>query len=459
MGKILPLLNTVIGFGLYCLALVLLLTRFFEFPLNKNFLLPFISVALLPYVIDIIYFQFIVLSQLSWTLVITLALITAKRASENHFFSIYTALSTLLLFLSVGGYPASINLYATATVLYLLKQYSNCSNITKLLKQSIPFAVSLIISLALLYITYKWLMAHKMMLHLYNNETAGIMDLFLKIFPTIKLSLISLYQPQPFFNLTYKIISSSIILYSFIILCIKSKPKERPLIFVFFLIILLAVKFSAWLTNETPENYFSQYDPAAFMVRADFYAVPILILFALATLFTSKTIHKNIAFLLSLLLVLSNINADLSFSKASVLGFKSEALLQERINNRLQSSPAYNRYKLYTIVQAGELPMRRHFYQPGIKEKYGYYTLDVPFTRHWIAFEYYNFFAPFTFVREGTAINPEDFSTQMTNFLSQEIQTWPSPYSTYVDDNYGIIALTPKGKSMLTEQFRQLGTH
>ena len=459
MGKMLPILNTLLGFTFYGIALVLLTTRFFTFPVTKNTYLFLPTVAILPYITDIIYFQFIVLSQLSWPFVVTLALLAGKKATHTSHFIIFTTLCTLLLFIAISGYPASVNLFVTASCLYLILQYDTNANFKELTKQALPFIISFIISFTVLYGVHAWLLKNNMMMNMYNNQTVKIQDLFLKIFPTIKLSLISLLQPQPFFNLTYKLTSSAILLIFFIVL-LKNKKEKNALFLtaVLLLILLLCLKFSAWLTNETPDNYFAKYDPAAFMVRTDFYAIPLTLLFALSYTTATNNLYKNIVTFLSAILLLGSLNADLTFSKTHLLGFKAEALLQQRINNRIQEMPAYNRYSYYTITQAGEIPLRKRYYQPTIGEKYGYYTLETPYTRYWITFEYYNFYEPYNFVREGTTINPQDISPEMINFLTQKIKSWPSPDSLYVDDIHGIIALTPQGKNMLTSQFKQLGT-
>lgn len=82
--------------------------------------------------------------------------------------------------------------------------------------------------------------------------------------------------------------------------------------------------------------------------------------------------------------------------------------------------------------------------------------LQAPYTRHWIAFEYYNFYAPYDYVREGTAIRPEEITPQMADFLTKRVKTWPSADSVYVDKNYAVIALTQRGKELLTRQFELL---
>lgn len=454
MGKILPILNILLGLLLYALALTLLYTRFFNWPINKFTFFAVITAASLPYINEILYFQFIVFSQLSWPLFTVLALLCAKKASSQHFY-MYTFLAYILLTVIIGGYPACINLFVTAGILELIK---NATTFKNWIKKSIPYGLSVLFAFATLYIIHKWLSSNHFMLNLYNNHTPNINELIAKIVPTTISALKSMLQIQPFFPLNFKLTTSALsLLYAICKIKQASNFNQKILTAVNLLILLLCLKFSAWLTTETPDNYFAHYDPAAFMVRTDFYAIPCLILYCLTELAQSSIkALKNISFALCCVLFSINIKSDLNFSKVHLFGFKSEALLQERINERIQENPHYNPQKLYTIVQAGELPARTHFYQKSPLEKYGYYMLQVPYTRHWIAFEYYNFYAPKNFVKEGTSINPEQITPQMIDFLSYKMGVWPSDKALYVDDNYAIIALTKQGKTTISEQFQSI---
>jgi len=457
MGKILPILNILIGLLLYAAALVLLYSRFFEFSVHKSAVIPLLVAATLPYINEILYFQFIVFSQLSWPLVLVFALICAKKASSTPHFFLYTGLSFILLLLSLGGYPATINFYMTATCLWIIRKQTKNVSMHNLLKIISPFAISLLAAFLSLYLIYNWLSAHHLMMNLYNNQTPAIKDLILKIIPTIGLSLQSLIQPQPFFSLSFKLITSTIIILFIAQLLHTTHSKKQFIILVVMLpILFLCIKFSAWLTTETSANYFAKYDPAAFMIRTDFYAVPCLILFCLTILREKKNILRNLSLILSGLLFINSTVANFNFAKVHLFGFHAEELLQQRLNARIQEHLNYNPKTMYTIIQAGELPLRHRYYQSQKHEKYGYYTLQIPYFRHWIAFEYYNFWEPTPFVKEGTAIDPTEINKEMIDFLSQKITLWPQPNSVYIDNNYGIIALTSKGKSMLTDQFNSI---
>jgi len=453
MGKILPVLNILFGFLFYTLALVLLYTRFFEFEVQKSSIITIITVAILPYINEILYFQFIVFSQLTWPLIVTFALLAAKKAYQSKHFIFYTALCFLFLFSAIGGYPASANLFVTGACLKLIQKIAEKNSLKNLIKQGLPYLISLCLSFALIYVIYQNLQQQHLMLNLYNNQYLSLGDLILKILPTIKLSLISLIQPQPFFSLSYKILTTLIIV-GFVCLeiCKTKNIKERITICLLLVLLFLCLKFSAWLTNDIKGDFFADNDPSSFMVRTDFYAIPCLMLFAITMLTRSKQLIKNLTLLLTGLILWASINADFSFSKTHILGFTAEANLQQRLNARLLEHENYNPETYYTVVQAGELPLRRKYYMQKPFEKYGLYTLNTPYSRHWIAFEYYNFYEPFPFVREGTFIDPADITPTMADFLSH-IKTWPHAQSVYMDDNYAIMALTPDGKKLLTEQF------
>ena len=460
MGKILPILNIFLGLAVYALALVLLYTRFFEFKLQPHTVLILLAAGLLPYINEILYFQFIVFSQLTWTLIITFALICCKKATSSEHFILYTLVGFFILLFCIGGYPAAANLFVTATILWLISQCNSQSTIKSLFLKALPFAISLVISFLVLYLIHGWLMNHHLMMNLYNNQTISFKELIAKIIPTILGSFKSLIQPQPFLPLVLKLIlSGTFLLYIVKEICTAKNTSQKLTLIGLFIILLLGLKFSAWLTHEATDTDFAKYDPILYMVRTDFYTIPCLMLFILTKLSQTKTkLFKNITFLAAISLIFLSIKADLYFAKIQNLGFMAEGLLQQRINERLQENPAYNDKNLYTVVQAGELPLRARYYQPTPLEKYGYYTLQIPYGRHWIAFEYYNFFEPTPFVKEGTTIQLDE-SSEITEKIAEfipQIAVWPSQRSLYMDDNNAILALTPKGKQMLTEQFKPI---
>lgn len=457
MGKILPILNILIGFLLYSLALLLLCTRFFKFSIHKLSIPFLIAVATLPYITEITYFQFIVFSQLSWPLIITFSLLAAQKSLSSPHYIAYTLLSAILLSLALGGYPACINMYVTAGMLWLIKQTKNSSSLKKLLFTALPYATSIILAFISLYFIYNWLQNHHLMMKLYNNQAASPYDLLSKLIPSMGISIKSLLQPFPFLSLALKFIIFTI----FVLLIITEMPsykKYQKLTFGGMLcILLLCLKFSSWLVNENPKDYLSINDPAKYMIRADFYAIPCLMLYALNTIATHKQkLLHNISYILASCLIFININNNITYCKTSLLGFKAETLLQERINNRIQEDKRYLRNNYYTIVQTGDLPLRHRYYLKNPLEKYGYYTLNAAYSRFWVPAEYYNFFEPTAFVKSGGPIHPNDINTPIIDFVKYEVKLWPALNAIYLDDKYAIIVLSPTGKNSLKKQFQQI---
>ncbi len=455
---ILPVLNTILGFAFYSLTIVLLFSRFFEFDYNTpSAFLTVATVASLPYINEITYFQFIILSQLLWTFTIFLSLFTAKKAFYSNPV-IYTTLSTLLLFLSIGGYPASANLFVIATVLYLLKNYSGTQNLSETLKKSIPFAISILISFISLYFVYQYLQNHNLMIKLYNTDSLSLKELITKLPSSFLLSLKSLISPQPFFDLSYKLLSSFII-FSFAFCFIKkSTSKTNFLVRILFIIaIFIGIKFSAILVKEAPSNYFSKNDPPFFMIRTDFYAIPTLILFALCFLrLTTPQYFKNTLTLITSILIITNINNNLNYSKVQTLGFLSEQKLLDRITSRIKDSKNFTPNSYYALAQITELSLRPRFYHKLYSNKQGLYTLNQPFTRYWLPHDHYNFYSPTTFVSKANNINPKDITPEMIDFFTTKIALWPKINSLYIDNKYIILALSPDGMLSLKKQFNQI---
>ena len=454
-GNILPILSTLFGFILYATALTLLNARYFSFPTQKYTYFAVFAAAILPYMCEILYFHFIIFSQLSWTLVITFSLLATKEAtiSKHHIF--YTFLSFILLFIAIGGYPACINLYVTAAALWLINQKD--LSFSRLIKLSLPYIISLLFAFFWLYFTLDWLKHHNYMVTMYNNTTGSALYYLQKIIPTIQMFVKSLIQPQPFLSISLKVTLATLILIS---LCyfifIPQVATQKVLTLILIIILPLCIKFSAWMSSQAPTEYFSINDPAFFMVRTDFYSIPCLVLFCLNILFSHNKIYiKNIATAISMALIFISLKTDINYGKVNILGFHAEGLLQERVINRLEQSPNYHPKNYYKIVQAGEISLRPKYYQPSSLEKYGLYTLISPFSRHWLPNENYNFYAPQEFVLTGRSIT-DDITAQMLDYLINGIKAWPSPKATYVDDRYYIIPLTEDGKKMISDQFNQL---
>ncbi len=454
-GKILPILNILCGFAIYTLSLIILCTRFFEFPITRpTEKLCLIAISTLPFVIEILYFHFITFSMLTWPFIIVLSLLSAKTANNQHL-TRQIFLSTLLLFIAIGGYPASASMYAVGTLLYLIQKIPTATSLKKLITNLTPFAISFVLAFLPIPFIYKYLKQNNLMISLYNSETETISGILQKIPDTILLNLQSLIQPQPFFSLSFKLLTAFIFLL-FIIKFFKTchQQKRLSLGFTAFIVLNLSLKLPTLLSHETAQNYFSQFDPTVFMVRIDFYSIPTLLLFSL--FYTINQNHlklNNLIFILSTTLLFLNLNTGFSFAKTQILGFTAENLLLERLTSRIQSTPNYNQHQFYHLTQAGEISLRSKYYTKSPLEKYGYYTLQVPFTRYWLASEHYNFYAPQEFASNQTAIDLRSISPKASEFLSYKIESWPSKQSIHLDSDYGIIALTPEGTTMLKNMF------
>jgi hypothetical protein len=296
------------------------------------------------------------------------------------------------------------------------------------------------------------------MIKLYNNETTAPLDIFLKT-PTIFIkSIQSLLQPQPFFSLHFKLLTfTCIVLFIYTIFYKHLNITNVFISLCFVFAIFISLKFSALLTNETNGEYFAKHDPISFMIRTDFYAIPCFILFCVYYILqNSHQFLQNITFISLILIITININNNLNYSKVQNFGFTAETTLLNKITNQITSSKDFNNYNYYTIIQAGELPLRQKYYQPYSNEKYGFYTLKTPYVRHWIPDEFHNFYEATKYVKSGSAIYPDDISTEMADFLSTKINYWPSPNSIFVNDKYAIIALTKEGQKAIQSQFSTL---
>ncbi len=462
MGKILPVFNITIGFFLYALALTILCRKFYDFT-APHFITTIIicAAASLPFLTEILYFHYITLSLLSWPLITVASLMACKQASSARPI-FFTFMGTLLLFFAVGGYPPVINMFSTATAGRLILDYGqNHLSFRTICRKAVPYLISLSLSLLALIVVFLYLHKTHRMLSLYNNQAATLTELFATLPQILYKAICDFTTPQPFLSLKFKYLTSIICLIFGILFLLGGHSIGQLICRMLMLTaLLLAVKLSAWITKETADSIFASTDPTAFMARMNFYSFPALLILCFIYLYqTSATLSKNMVLLSAVTLFAININSSLSFSKTHLLGFTAENKLLERIISRIQKHPDFNPQNLYTATQAGELPLRHRYYTSGIKEKYGYYTLNAPYVRHWIAFEYFNFYTPKEFVREGTAIEPHNITNTMADFLTNHIAVWPAENAVYVNDTHAIIALSPEGKQLLISQFRHINPY
>lgn len=459
-GKILPILNILLGFFFYTLSLTLLCSRFFNFTLTKpSDKLFLITIATLPYIIEILYFHFITLSLLCWPFIIVLSLIAAKHALTQHPY-LNIALSSILLFIAIGGYPTTSGMYATIACLYIMQTLEQSPNFKTLFRQTIPFTLSFVLAFLPIPLIYHLLKQNNLMIELYNSRPETLIGLLQKLPSTLCLSIKSLFQPQPFFPLSFKIITTALIFYflcTFFHQCHKKKKLFIGIILT--LTLFITLKLPAWLIKETAESYFAAKDPAAFMVRSDFYTIPSLLLFCFFFLKKQPALWKrNLLFSLALSLLYININANYSFAKTQSLGFITETKLLERITARIQAHTDFQTNQIYHITQLGDYSSRTKYYPLTPLQKYGYYTLTTPYTRYWLATEHFNFYAPAPFAANQIGINKEATTPQLINLINDPTAIWPSEKAIYLNNEsqLAVISLTSKGKSVLTKQFNHI---
>ena len=457
MGKILPIANIILGFIFYTFALIILFKYFYRIKTSVFYFVLVLSLtAILPYINEILYFHFISFSFLTWPIILCIALLLAKRASEKNF--LYnTFLSSFFLFLAIAGYPACINFYVTA-VSCLVMQKSVSTKFKHWIKSTFPFIISMGIAVLTLKICFLYLQKEHLMMPLYNNSVCSLWELFYKLPQTIGNSIFSFVRPQPFFPLSLKILTTTIIITFFIFYLSGAKNYKTFFIRLSLCIFtLICLKFSAWVVHINPDDIFTLEDNPFYMLRADFYAFPIFLAFCLFTLHNqSGKAIRNLTFIFLISLIYLCTCQNISFSKTHLLGFSAENKLLDRIISRIETHPSYKQENAYSLIQAGELPLRTKYYTYPYSFKTGYYTLNVPYFRHWVAFEFYNFYAPQKIVSGEPFINPQNIKPEMVDFLARYITPWPSKDALYIDDTYIILALTPQGKNLLTSQFNLL---
>ena len=436
-GKILPIINNLLGFTGFSLGIALL-AKYWDIPKSKTYYILFaLFTTITPYILSFMYFSFIVIPCLSWNAVIILSLIISSN--EKTFSLKKTILSALLFTLALGGYPPVINLYATAlcTKIFLNLLYNNPSlkNIIKDYRYSvINFLLGAILyKLALLYFTH----TGAINANYYNLQITPFnewLDKFLLVSKDIfKQFIITL----PFITAQYKTIMIIITLCAVYVLISKLQNKTTPYK-ILSIILLIGIFYSAlitlFLSTSIKETEFSP--------RIDFFGLLYVASAMLAIILkSSNKILKNISYICIILCLIFNTNALLDAQKTWNLGFNAELSLYKRIQNRFKSSDRFNPQRKYIVIQGASPSLRNRFYHtPYTHQSDDLLSISyIPGMNSGVMFNYYTY--P-EFADKRSFVYTFSPDQEAKEFL-QQATPWPSLNSIKVG-NYWIMIILDK---------------
>jgi len=353
-GEILPIVNNVLGFTFFSLG-VAGLGRYWLLPQNKRSWIIFaLFTAVTPYILSFMYFAFIVAPVLSWNAFIVAALLISERESKFSFLK--SASSILLITLALGGYPAVINLIATAFAVRLLiavcHEKSSFREVFKRYKWTvINIILGIIVYKICLIILTKTGAINS---DYYNLQTTPFKEWGSKFLLICKDLFLEFTTTLPFIGAPYKAAISIISLLGLVII-LKGQKSRRMIGILLFLAVFLAGMITLFLSTSIRETEFSP--------RIDFFGFMYGISGILAFILKSEhKIIKNLSYLIATYCIIINAHTLFEAQKVWKLGFDAELSLYKRVGQRFQTDEMFNQYGHYIIVQSGMPTLRKRFY-------------------------------------------------------------------------------------------------
>jgi hypothetical protein len=449
-GVILPIFSLFLSFGFYSLSSFLLL-KLFKLPENKTpFLLVGLFITTSPYTLSWLYFAFITLSCLSWPFFIILAFVLLSDKPQNNRPIISKTFATIFFLLAIGGYPPVINLISTIFFFIIINDICfNKLTIKNITKKYIPTAFSILLALISVLVIQHYLRKYNLQQATYNTAQLNFTDFPQKLYDTFIISLKQFITTKSFIGFSFKYLNLCLVFLALLTLYIQS-PKNIIHLSLLTLCII-GTLLSTVLTTLVAENvHYVTFEP-----RIEFFGLLYVYAFSMIVLLkTPNKFLKNITYIACFSLVLININTLSYASKVWNLGFKSEALLSNRIINNIEKNKTFNPIKKYTFIQGGTTDFRSRFYTPQNQyEQTDSYTLTAPYVPWHLPSKAYKFYTPTDFFGKDfdifwRYIHPSEIliTNNLYQYLSQNATPWPQNNAIFIDENTIILTLSHEGK-------------
>lgn len=443
-GEILPIINNIFGFLFFSLS-ISLLAKYWSLPHKKlTYTLFALFTAVTPYILSFMYFAFLIIPVLSWSLFIISALIISKK--EQTFSLPHTIISAILYTFALGGYPPVINLFATALstriLLDIIYEKSTLKNIYINYRYSVLNFIlgAIIYKLCLAYLSYIGSIESAY----YNLQTIPFNqwgDKFLLILKDLFKQFIS---TLPFISAKYKLIALSVTLFA-LITTIKQKSSSAFLKTFFFIAIFLSGLITLFLSVSIKETEFAP--------RIDFFGL----MYGYSAMFaivlkSKKGIIKNLTMLCALASIIYSAYTLFEAQKVWKLGFDAELSVYKRIIKRFESNPMFNIDRHYTMIQGGYPSLRYKYYNT----PYQYNSDDllsisfVPGMNTGVMWNYYGQ-APFASTTSYVYTTPK--TPQLSEAITKA-QAWPKENSVIVLYNQIITIMTNDSLNYLHKQYK-----
>lgn len=445
-GNILPILTILLSLAFYSATAIIFTNLLNKKLSNTNILIAGLLLTTAPYTISWLYFNFILLSCLSWTFFVVISFYILNKhphAIKN------LILATTIFTLSLGGYPPVINMICAIFFILIINDLCfNNYTLKDLIKKYIPYAISIILAVILTLCIQYLLKKYNLQFNTYNTAQINLHTLLSKIILCLKSSFTQFIKTTSFINATYKILSLILCL---IALPLLLKKSTHSFVLIILLIALLSASVISLLVAENSIYILNQ-------PRIEFFGILYIYIFSFIIIQKSSSqLCKNTSYILSLCIILYNINTISYSNKVWLCGFNAENKLMERIITRIENNPQFDINNQYTFIQGGNLDFRSKYYI-STNEPTDSYTLTAPYIPWHLPSKAYTFYQLSNFVQNDfdtywSFINKHKIKTtpELLDYLTLTSKVWPQKNAIYIDNKTIILTLTKDGKNRATQ--------
>ena len=443
-GEILPIINNILGFLFFSLS-ISLLAKYWSIPHKKlTYTLFALFTAITPYILSFMYFAFLVIPVLSWSLFIISALLISQK--EQTFKLTHTLISAILYTFALGGYPPVINLFATALSARILLDIIYEKATIKSLYINYRYTVLNFILGAIIYKFCLMWLTHTGAINstYYNLQTTPFNQWGEKFLLVLKDMIKQLLATLPFITLKYKLITLSITILA-LLSTIKQKSSSKLLKTFFFIAIFLSGLITLFLSTSIKETEFAP--------RIDFFGLMYAYSAMLAIVLKAKKgLIKNLTTLLATTSIIYSSYTLFDAQKVWKLGFDAELSIYKRIIKRFEKDPLFNINGYYGIIQGGDFSLRSKYYHTPYKHKSDD-LLSISFVPGLNPGVMWNYYGQANFAATTSYV----YIIPQNQYLSQALekaQVWPKENSVMVLPNQILTIISEDSLSALKSQYK-----
>lgn len=443
-GQILPVINNLLGFAFLTMALWLL-AKYWNIPKTIWGYTVFICFfATQPYTLSWLYFTFITISCMLWTLLAVLGLYLSDFIQNSRKKFSLSIAAVFCFYSTLGGYPPVINTFFVCLGGKIISSYIfENKTIKDIIAKQKYTLLNIFIAAALFKITLKLISPDNM----YNLETESLAALPLKFLTTLKIAFSQFWITVPFMERGYKIVLLLLSLSAVVCALFCTRGKIRRI--TAFLLICGTI----WATALTT---FLVVPHTEYVSRIDFYGFAFLYAFFIGILLTAPAnLFQSIALVFAAVLLPLNFLNDALALKIWKQGFDAEFLILDNIAERIENHPEFSPAKKYRFYQAGDIALRPKYYH-GKYDRDDVFLLSLPYLAIWQGANLTEFYSPFAYIDHTLPILPEDITPEVYDFFMTKARPWPHPNAVFINSDIIVIIYNQAGLNDFRDKLRRL---